>query len=202
MEPIPELSCIQKGSFFYVQKYNASWLLLNYLNLNVKYEAWESLDEAKLSFKPYRYSILSYLTDKYKINGEFEFLLEYPEHNGYNRWYQTSNPLQENETVLSTSKKAEGYRPHTITWEDNYWGGLVSSSYDNVLLDGSTYHGYTFYSIGRTVIYEQYGIASFDNKNTRISILWVRVPYIPFYTCQTSFHIKINLFPFILIMFK
>ena len=202
MKNIPELQCIKKGKLFYTQKYFATWLLLNYQNLNVKREPWESLDEAKLSFKPYRYSILSLLNDEHRINGKFEFLLEYPEHKGYNRWLQTSNPLYENEVNKNGEQKAEGYEEIQISFPDNYWGGLVNSLSDKyVLLDGSTYIDYTFFSIGRLEIYGKYGLASFKNIETTISILWIRITSLPFFTCKKLMSLKHNiLYIFIIII--
>ena len=180
MDRIKEPSFINQGLFYYTKNYEATWLLLNYINLNEKYEPWSSFDEANLSFKPYRYSILGLLSDKHKINSEYEFLLEYPEHNGYNRWYQELNPLYDIETAPGTaSQTAKGYRKHTLSWEDNYFSGLKRSCYSTPFLDGTRNSDYNFYSIGRIDLYKNYGLCSYIEIKTYISILWVRIPCIP-----------------------
>ena len=178
LDHLYDLDCVKRGIFFYTQKHNKTWLLLNYINLNAEYKAWTDFGEAQLSFLPHRYSVLSYLSDSYKINSEFEFLLEYPEH-GYNNWYQTSNPMEENETDLGGSRKAEGYRDGDIQFTVQFWGGLVRSYNSPALLDGSTYHLNYHYAIGCTELYVNLGLPGYDNYETTISILWVRVPKIP-----------------------
>ena len=172
------LSC-KIGIKIYARKYDANWLLLNYINI-AKSPLWESLQQANYSIEKYRYSILSLMDNSYKINNnEFEFLLEYPDLKGYNRWYQQSNPLEEYEGNSPGPKSARGYREHTITYNNGYWGGLVRSSDPGTLLDGSTYHHYTFYSIGSTYFHNG-GIPAYYDVAVLETSLWVRVSKIPF----------------------
>ena len=186
MNGINDPAFVKKGLFYYCQKYDASWMLLNYINLNEKYEPWTSFDEANISFKPYRYSVLGLLSDEHKINDEFEFLLEYPEHNGYNRWYQSMNPLYDIEYEKGNGlQTAKGYREHTLSWKNNYFSGLMKSCSIRTLLDGTRNMDSTYYSIGRVEVYKTNGLCSFEEVDTKVSLLWVRVPFIPIGT-----HIK------------
>jgi len=94
---------------------------------------------------PYLYSSLIYMDNKYIINGSYEFLLEYPELSGYNRWSQSNNPMYETES----NKQATGYKAISIKWSGRYWGGLCKSKSSETYIDGSTLHSDVWwYSIG------------------------------------------------------
>ena len=127
------------------------------------------------------YSLLNKIDDSYKINNKFEFLLEYPELNGFNWWRQSIFPLFDDETT-SFSK---GYEEIMITWRGRWWGGLVKSSANiYTLLDGSVNHGNWYYSIGciNNAGYNNLipGPAFNNVDNIWISrvILWIRIPFL------------------------
>ena len=146
----PNTECFEVNRKFFIYKLNSFWQLLYYHDFS-KERAWSSVDEARRSYKSDKYSVLYSINPKYKINGKYEFLLEYPEHDGFNQWSQTSNPLEEIEIPGDGSQNAEGYKEISCTWKSDYFGGLVRSSSNTLtLLDGSSYHENTYYSIGRT----------------------------------------------------
>ena len=95
------------------------------------------------------------MNERYKIGERFEFLLEYTLFNKSivaNQWRQTNNPLKEIE-VESHPKEVQGYEEINITIRDNYWGGLVKSSCQKALIDGSANYVYYHYGVG---VYEYY----------------------------------------------
>ena len=60
------------------------------------------------------YSYIGDLNDRYRVSGKFEFILEYLELKGYNRWTQTLNPLKAYEGM---SDEEIGYSPvGTLSW--------------------------------------------------------------------------------------
>jgi len=98
------------------------------------------------------YSNLINLKSQYYINGYYEFLLEYPEISGHNRWIQSKNPIDDLE---QTGKTATGYSPISISWPGRYWGGLCKSKNAKTLLDGSTSSSDAWwFSIGSNMEYE------------------------------------------------
>jgi len=141
---------------------------------------FRDFSHALSSDEPNLYSILHKITDSYKINGKFEFLLEYPELSGYNRWKQSYHPINENDDV----RPVRGYEAISISWQTEYWGGLTKSSrIGNTLIDGSCGHSYWFYSIGAYQNNEWIIAKCPSTKNcipgpsgsVREVILWVRV---------------------------
>jgi len=93
-----------------------------------------------------KFSVLGGLNGNYAPNGKFEFLLEYPGILGYNRWKQTHLPYLNPEV---NGQCAIGYEPVSISWNSQYWCGLVASSHPEVtVLDGSAGFEEWYYSIG------------------------------------------------------
>jgi len=125
-----------------VQKYGSTWLKVFYHDSTGE-NYFNNKDQGKYSFDVKKYSILSDINASFLINGLYEFLLEYPETPGYNRWRQKFDPLhsQENGVV------AEGYDPIHISWTAYNWGGMFLHQNDRTLVDGC-YDGYWWYSLG------------------------------------------------------
>lgn len=113
-----------------------------------------------------KYSVLDTLEEYRNANGEFEFLLEYPELTGYNRWKQTSNPITTEESVT-------GYDAVSITWGDYYWGGLCKSSSSSTFIDGAVNNSKWHYAIGAHVAWNS-GIPSTSTPVDEV-YLWVRI---------------------------
>ena len=132
-----------KNGRFYGTFYGKKFLLLYYFNHNFE-DLFENDTEALKSSKESKYSIIGELSDYFKINDKFEFVLWYPTFK--NHWRQSINPVYEKETNSDHDKNATGYEPLHIESTVNYWGGLVYCSLKHAkgsqgaLLDGSTYH--------------------------------------------------------------
>ena len=108
-------------------------------------------------------------------NGEYEFRLEYPSlitssGLGIQRWRQTSNPLQTQDTVT-------GYIPVDIDYTANNWGGLSThlglSNTSACLLTGCQNSTNVFYCIAPYVAAGNKGPST---TATGQVILYVRVP--------------------------
>eukprot|EP00039_Didymoeca_costata_P018192 m.332487 g.332487 ORF g.332487 m.332487 type:complete len:4620 (+) comp16956_c0_seq1:136-13995(+) len=100
-------------------------------------EAWKSLNTSTPDAADY--SILSQLESYRNSLGAFEFKMVWPNMTGANTqiWQQTSNPLTE---------YPKGYVAKSLSFSDNYWGGLQPSS-GPTLLDGSN-GGSWYYAVG------------------------------------------------------
>jgi hypothetical protein len=89
-----------------------------------------------------KYSILGNITSEFKMKDKYEFVLEYPGTEGYNRWRQSSFPSETTETVT-------GYEPLKLTWTNLGWGGLARSSRSAfAFIDGSPNVSTWYFTIG------------------------------------------------------
>lgn len=161
----------------------ARWARIFYHNNKKGTVLFTSLAECKNTQTADKYSRLGLLDsgDTYKINGKYEFLLQYPidDPSHYNRWKQTNAPQNEHNTQSSTGTQVAGYEAVHIDWTSNYWGGLERSSQDATALgstwiDGSVGHGNWFYAIGSKSTHGR-GIPSY-NSTADVVELWIRIP--------------------------
>ena len=161
----------------------ARWARIFYHNNRNGSVLFTSLAECKNTQTTDKYSRLGILDsgDTYKINGKYEFLLQYPiDYPGlYNRWKQTNAPQNEFVARSETGGQVTGYEAVHIDWTDNYWGGLERSdtsttSYSPTWLDGSVGHDSWFYAIGSSSAYS-HGIPS-CNSTASVVELWIRIP--------------------------
>ena len=161
----------------------ARWARIFYHNNRNGSVLFTSLAECKNTQTTDKYSRLGILDsgDTYKINGKYEFLLQYPidDPGRYNRWKQTNAPQNEFVARSETGGQVTGYEAVHIDWTDNYWGGLERSdtsttSYSPTWLDGSVGHDSWFYAIGSSSAYS-HGIPSCDSTASVVE-LWIRIP--------------------------
>ena len=161
----------------------ARWARIFYHNNRNSSVLFTSLAECKNTQTTDKYSRLGILDsgDTYKINGKYEFLLQYPidDPGRYNRWKQTNAPQNEFVARSETGGQVTGYEAVHIDWTDNYWGGLERSdtsttSYSPTWLDGSVGHDSWFYAIGSSSAYS-HGIPS-CNSTASVVELWIRIP--------------------------
>ena len=161
----------------------ARWARIFYHNNRNGSVLFTSLAECKNTQTTDKYSRLGILDsgDTYKINGKYEFLLQYPidDPGRYNRWKQTNAPQNEFVARSETGGQVTGYEAVHIDWTDNYWRGLERSdtsttSYSPTWLDGSVGHDSWFYAIGSSSAYS-HGIPSCDSTASVVE-LWIRIP--------------------------
>lgn len=161
----------------------ARWARIFYHNNKKGTVLFTSLAECKNTQTADKYSRLGLLDsgDTYKINGKYEFLLEYPidDPTHYNRWKQTNAPQNEFITRSETGGQVIGYEAVHIDWTSNYWGGLErnnisTTSYSPTWLDGSCGHGNWFYAIGSASTHNR-GIPSYSST-ADVTELWIRIP--------------------------
>jgi hypothetical protein len=161
----------------------ARWARIFYHNNKKGTVLFTSLAECKNTQTADKYSRLGLLDsgDTYKINGKYEFLLQYPidDPSHYNRWKQTNAPQNEFITRTSSGGQVTGYEAVHIDWTSNYWGGLErnntsTTSYSPTWLDGSAGHGNWFYAIGSASTHGR-GIPSY-NSTADVVELWIRIP--------------------------
>lgn len=161
----------------------ARWARIFYHNNRNGSVLFTSLAECKNTQTTDKYSRLGILDsgDTYKINGKYEFLLQYPiDYPGlYNRWRQTNAPQNEFVARSETGGQVTGYKAVHIDWTGNYWGGLErndasTTSYSSTWLDGSVGRDSWFYAIGSSSAYG-HGIPSYDSTASVVE-LWIRIP--------------------------
>ena len=127
----------------YKEASNRRWILVFYHNFSSDKDLFKNKTEALLTNQENKFSILGKIKPSFRINGRYEFLLEYPGIEGYfNHWSQTKNP------VNAKPNEENGYKPINVSWEGLSWHGLSLSSSEGTLIDGSPYSGGWFYSIG------------------------------------------------------
>ena len=131
----------------YKYAYKAYWKLLFYANQRESGD-YLSLSEYLTVKSEKVYSNFQEEKDRPRKQGKYEFLLEYPALDGYNRWKQSNFPLNEPDSNNKTT--AEGYVGIHTSWNINNWGGLVLSTNEQgyCLLDGSVGSEYWYYTIG------------------------------------------------------
>lgn len=134
------------------------WARIFYHNTKQGAVLFTSLAEIKSTQTIDKYSRLGQLNEFKKADGNFEFMLRYPNYSStlYNRWIQTSNPIEEYvATSSSGTSTATGYTAIHIDWTSNNWGGLTrhnsdANSISTCYLSGSVGSTNWFYAIGAT----------------------------------------------------
>ena len=195
----PNTDCISSGGLFYTKKYSATWLLLYYHDFS-KYGPWPNTSLSKNSNDPNAYSIIDILGTVHKKSENFEFLLDYPEVSGYNRWSQSLNPFYE---VKDSSKKyVKDYKGIHISWTGCEWGGLFKSTLSISVLDGSYGINSGYFVIGRSTEYS--GAVPGPCGNINKTRLWIRVPHFLFCTrsLKRQSFVSLALINIILLMHK
>ena len=198
-----------EGGFYYkfgkyqmMEYQQALWLKIFYHNMT-NLEGFFTEEEALDSEKEYKYSILGIIDQFKRPSIKYEFILEYPELQTYNRWKQTNNPLNEEESPDHDSK-VEGFVEIYTSAKSVSWGGLcktVKSDKENSppsLLNGSpniiggelftfavgVYNGTVWMAGDLGNKYEAYTIPS-NASPVNIEILWMRIYGYPFITCKS-----------------
>ena len=100
-------------------------------------------NEILFSNTPTKFSLFGYVSS-FKSDGAYEFLLEYPEVQGHNRWRQTMFPLNTDET----NSPENGYISSSCdcSWT-HVFKGLIKSSREESFLDCAQSPNW-WYSIG------------------------------------------------------
>ena len=126
---------------FIVSDEKAIWALI--FHHESKYGYFLNERQALLSYDIRKFSVLSKVDDSFKIDGYFEYLLIYPDIDGYSQWKQSVNPID------AKPEQPNGYQNISFSWSDgNSFNGLSRSSEKTTLLDGSPFQNTWFYAIG------------------------------------------------------
>jgi hypothetical protein len=168
------LHTLTKNQYELKTEFGCNWLKVFFHN-STEGIFFSSKEEARYIITEEKYSILNKINTMMKINGKYEFLLEYP--TGYsNQWKQSNSPLEEKETTTSEHYNVSGYEEVNITMRDNYWGGLALSTSPYTLIEGSIGHDTWFYAIGQTTSFSNHGNQFASNVwGTCSAMLWIRI---------------------------
>ena len=158
------------------------WLKLFYQFVTTSVDYFEN-DEEDFLFHNTRtkFSIFKYIDTKFKYEGFYEFLLEYPSVDGYNHWRQGVFPLDDDEASGNTdiNYNQNGY---SCSWTGKDWNGLRRSSMTaNAFLDGSDSSRH-YYEIGVKGMYHEEltfpgpGKSEDDYYLVSQVLLWILIP--------------------------
>ena len=183
----------------------ASWIKLFYHKVNQPDDFFEEATDAlKYTNTQNKYSIIGEYDSIHRYDEtKYEFLLYYPELSGFNRWSQTNFPTEENDS--SEKVTAEGHQNISISWTDNFWGGLVGSNNQCTLFEGSIGSGLVYYSIAFKKECGEYGVSTMPSYRSSVHEVywWMRVK--DFYVRQKTCHYRTTLsikYFFISLLFK
>ena len=122
-------------------KYGASWQLIFFHNSTGRVLFTKDSPDLLICNKTQQFSTLGTLTDNYKINGYFEFLLEYPEFNYLIHWRQKKNPIKSESNI--------GFIPLHVPDNPCPFNGLaITRSKTYTFLDGNVGSTVWHYAIG------------------------------------------------------
>ena len=166
----------QAGNYYYDFFNQEMYMLLFYHDIRVirtwnKTEIEENHNESK-------YSVLSHLSDKYKIKKKYQFLIEYP-NSPLLIWRQSKKPMEET-TVDNTENYVEGFEPVKIPFRN--FTGLAVSSY-HAFYDGTSYPDSWFYAIGVNLDAYDGSIPGPSGQFVKTVALWLKFPVQKRITC-------------------
>ena len=168
------------------EEHGARWLKLFY-HCSTGYKFFGTVQRANYNInEPSLYSILRYIPYVRRPDpSKFEFLLEYPGNQGYNRWAQTKEP----HTIKSPFIGDIGFEPINLTWEGYLFSGIALSNHFGTFMDCCVNDTLWHYAIGQIAEYENHQdyitgpCINFANKTVDWSrtfdvhevMLWIRV---------------------------
>ncbi|MNS98863.1 hypothetical protein D3C72_1332440 [compost metagenome] len=148
--------------------YLAQWKQVFYHNISKSGNLYFNTSNQLDNNQQFRYSKLGELENYRGSDGKFEFLLEIPDYDGYNRWKQTSNPV-------TTLESITGYSPINISFSANGWNGLAKSNSGACLIDGNVNSGNWFYGISQYAVWYGGIPANLSGVGVNSLKLWVRI---------------------------
>ena len=133
-------------SYALKEEYNAKWLkIFDHNSTDSNFFSTQS--EVLFSINKNKYSILEYLPKINRYDNFYEFTLEYPGHDGFNRWKQSISPL--NVRVGTAEYSNIEYYAINNTWNDCFSSLVLTNNYyQNTFLSSSCTNGYWVYAIG------------------------------------------------------
>ena len=158
------------------KKYGALWQLIFYHDIS---GGLFNASTALVSNEEKRFSAIGMVTSSFKQNDYYEYLLEYPNFSGYNRWQQK---IAIADTTSSQTKEDIGYKKIHVDFSEKDWGGIARSSQSATIFDGSPgVDKYYWHSIGATSYY--YNKIQFPGlfygsgeDGVQYVSLWIRIP--------------------------
>ena len=201
---------LPKSSIIIQGKFNKSWLLLFHHDSS-QGDYFHDYSEIEYLNTKNKFSILGFINKNFQINGAYEFLLEYPNLNGYNLWKQTKFPLE-----VKEGGDSNGYIKDSCEceWKNDPFSGLMLSGNNNSFIDGCN-GGFWYFAIGAKAADSQASPNTFPGPYDKVTgeffsvsevNLWLHVPkkvIIDIYDITINIIVKkyitsINIFIFII----
>ena len=177
---------MKRGIYEFAYLDGNCWLKIFHQKFN-KDNLFKNETEAEYIISEEKYSILRDITENYKIDNQYHFIIYYPEFSNYFRWKQSIFPLDE---IEGNETEAEGFELVKNTTEGYKFGGLVKTNATdskgnvNSLLDGNPGFGTWYFAIGMYQNADSHwkssGIPSYLSNATNAAqyvSLWLRLAY-------------------------
>ena len=164
-------------------EFNKRWLKVFYHNCAGG--VWfNTEEEIKYIDEPQRYSILGLVNNKLNFGGYYEFLLQYPEFEGYNNWKQKLFPFTYEFMSQNSGYTCSPQEGLHCSWNGFDWRGLYYSTSSSTFIDGSNNTYNYWFAIGSKKGYSNAvrfpgpvgGTASNNGSSVTEVYLWIRIP--------------------------
>ena len=143
---------LQQNLIHIDRKYNATWLIIFHHRVHDENDFFTD-SEFEFSNSKNKFSLWGLITKDYRVDGYYEFLLEYPHLEGYNSWKQSKYPLDVNESVDDGNYNGYLESESDIKWNGSGWHGLSKSNHIKTILDGCKELNHFWFSIGAKANY-------------------------------------------------
>ena len=175
---------IQIGKYEIREFKGCMWLKIFYHNIT-DFVGFSDINDALSCDEENKYSILNEINSslKQRSNNKYEFIIEYPELNAYNRWLQSNNPV--NETEEEGKFFVDGFHAIHTGARQSFWGGLARTTNCpkcQCFLNGTPGNNNWFFAIGQRNGAEW----KYNNQTTKgipsnsspvnIVYLWIKLP--------------------------
>ena len=117
-----------------------TWVLIFHHNSSNK-DFFRNKNEALFSTKKNKFSLFGRINDYFKIDGKYEFIIEYPQISRFYQWTQTKNPID------AAAYEDIGFIPNE-TGYGSFKGLALSSAPLNTFLDATVTSGDWYIAIG------------------------------------------------------
>lgn len=156
--------------------HGALWELIFFHNVTEGTNLYFDDSSALNNNEENKFSIIGFINEAFRINGCYEYLLEYPEHGEYLIWQQT---IHISNTTAQQTAADIGYKKKHQNYE-GFKGLSRSTNSHATVFDGSPGTDGFYFSIGAKCEFAYSnrfaGVPLNAEYPTRICYLWIRVP--------------------------
>ena len=192
------------GKYEFRSFQGAQWLKVFYHRPGDECVIFENEDQFMSINEKQRYSIYGELNEDFKINGKYEFLIDYPDISKFNWWRQSKLPYDDNEEAGVYT--AEGYENVSISMTNVSWGGLVRQAIPYITEEQKCGSNCSFVegSVGIENYYYAIGLRANHTTVPAADVwvpdvyLWIRIVGVnPSFLCTKLIYNQLHKLPFV-----